>query len=454
MTTLAAEPAADTGTDLESGPGAWQAIHIFYGAVRLSLLTESIRPLIAGLRQDGLLDGWFFINYWVEGTHLRLRLRPSSAAATDVVLSRAEAAIDEYLRRRPALYSADPDFLSDVYTKMFDFEFTDEQRARFLDENGRMRLRENNSHSREPYEPEYGKYGGPAGVAVAEWHFEQSSDLVVELLRTMNTHLRSIRLGIAAQLMMVTAAAFEPDAQACADFFEGYHAFWRRAFDTDGDVTDEDYDSAYAKTGPGISRRFAAIRDAFAQGTAPSLPGVLGPWATHCIELRSRIGTLADRGDLAFESWDDTADLVLTDGAAAARRLLLPYLHMTNNRLGMTLTDEAFLGRILARALRETEEETEPETAAGPESATTARPASETEQETAAGPASAAGPETTAGLVSATEPEAGTESKQKTATGPESATMARPASVAGRMTATELAGAIEAAAEPKAEAAP
>ena len=356
MTTLAAEPAtAPDAPDAPSEPGPWQAVHIFYGAVRLSMLTESIRPLIAGLRQDGLLSSWFFINYWVEGTHLRLRLQPSSAEATGAVLERAEAAIDDYLRRRPALYSADPDFLSDVYTKMFDFEFTDEARARFLDENGRMRLRENNTHSREPYEPEYGKYGGAEGVALAEWHFEHSSDLVIELLRTMNTHLRSIRLGIAAQLMMVTAAAFESDAPACAEFFEGYHGFWRRAFDTDGDVTDEDYDTAYAKTGPGISERFAAVREAFAQGVAGSLPGVLGPWAEHCLQVRARIGALAEDGSLVFESWDDSGDLVVADGATAARRLLLPYLHMTNNRLGMTLTDEAFLGRILARALRERE---------------------------------------------------------------------------------------------------
>ena len=359
MTTLAAESATVSDTpdmaQTEAAPGPWQAVHIFYGAVRLSMLTESIKPLIAELRRDGLLSSWFFINYWVEGTHLRLRLQPSSDEATEAVLTRAEAAIDAYLRRRPALFSADPDFLSDVYTKMFDFEFTDEQRAQYLDENGRMQLRENNTHSREPYEPEYGKYGGPAGVALAEWHFEHSSDLVIELLRTMNTHIRSIRLGIAAQLMMVTAAAFESDAQACADFFEGYHAFWRRAFDTDGDVTDEDYDAAYAKTGPGISQRFAAIRAAFAQGIAGDLPGVLGNWAEHCLELRARIGALADDSSLIFESWDDSADLVITDAATAARRLLLPYLHMTNNRLGMTLTDEAFLGRILTRALRESE---------------------------------------------------------------------------------------------------
>jgi Lantibiotic biosynthesis dehydratase C-term len=34
-------------------------------------------------------------------------------------------------------------------------------------------------------------------------------------------------------------------------------------------------------------------------------------------------------------------------------RLLSPYMHMTNNRLGATLSDEAYLAYVLARALRD-----------------------------------------------------------------------------------------------------
>ena len=44
---------------------------------------------------------------------------------------------------------------------------------------------------------------------------------------------------------------------------------------------------------------------------------------------------------------------IFNAAAMAARRLLSPYLHMTNNRLGATLSDEAYLAYALARALRE-----------------------------------------------------------------------------------------------------
>ena len=77
-----------------------------------------------------------------------------------------------------------------------------------------MTLRPNNSFAYQPYEPEYGKYGGPAGVELAEWHFRHSSDLVIEAFRTLNVHLRTVTLGTSAQLMMVMAGAFLPDARS------------------------------------------------------------------------------------------------------------------------------------------------------------------------------------------------------------------------------------------------
>ena len=58
-----------------------------------------------------------------------------------------------------------------------------ERRRRYRTRTAGCGLRPNNSCSYEPYEPEYGKYGGPAGVALAEWHFEHSSDLVIDAIR-------------------------------------------------------------------------------------------------------------------------------------------------------------------------------------------------------------------------------------------------------------------------------
>lgn len=54
-----------------------------------------------------------------------------------------------------------------------------------------------------------------------------------------------------------------------------------------------------------------------------------------------------------FRSWDGTRDERVTDPAVALPLLLSPYMHMTNNRLHVTIRDEAYLAHLLGRVLRE-----------------------------------------------------------------------------------------------------
>ncbi|MFF2850669.1 lantibiotic dehydratase C-terminal domain-containing protein [Streptomyces sp. NPDC058001] len=333
--------------------GEWQAIHIFYAANPQPMLVQCVRPLIAELSDEGLLDGYFFINYWLEGPHVRLRLKPVDAAATEEVRRRAEEAIGRFLRTRPALYEVDSGFLNEFYNTLFEIEFPEGDRAAFMDTDGRMNLRPNNSFSYEPYEPEFGKYGGPAGVALAEWHFAHSSDLVMDAFRTMNLHLRTVLLGTSAQLMMVMASCFLSDRKELGDYLDRYYEFWHQAFPGTGFIGSKEYDKNYAETAPGLGRRFAAVRAAVQDGDLARLPVFLRGWAEHCTELRNRAFELAERGELVFRSWDGTRDEHVTDPAVALPLLLSPYMHMTNNRLHVTIRDEAYLSHVLGRVLRE-----------------------------------------------------------------------------------------------------
>ena len=334
-------------------PGNWQGIHVYYAGNRRPMLTDCVRPLVDGLRRDRLLAGYFFINYWLEGPHLRLRLRPSTMDATAEVRRRAEDRVTTYLRQRPALYDISPAAYAANFDRMFGLELGPEERLQYLDEHGTMRVERNNTYKYVPYEPEYGKYGGEAGVAVAEWHFEYSSDLVIEATRTLNLHLRPIVLGAAAQLMMVMSTVFLGDDESTADFLEMYGDYWRSTFDgvipLGGAAA---HDKAYESMGDRVTRRFLQLRAACAEGRARNLPGQLGGWYEHCVELRDRVADLAVRGELKLRGWDGVHTPV-TDTSDALRRVLAPYLHMTNNRLNVTLADEAYLGHVLARALRE-----------------------------------------------------------------------------------------------------
>lgn len=337
-----------------TSPGDWLAMHIYYAASPQPLLAQCVGPLLDDLNRDGLLANHFFINYWLEGPHVRLRLRPVTAAATAEVRRRAEDAVTGFLRRRPALYNVETGFLSELYNTLFDMELEDIERDRYIAADGRMNVRPNNSFAYLPYEPEYGKYGGVAGVELAEWHFRHSSDLVIEAVRRLNLHLRTVTLGTAAQLMMVMASTFLPDPDDLAAYLDRYHVFWHRTFADPELVGRPDDSSAGYDASPGLADRFDMVRRSVTTGETDRLPRFLATWAEHAVELRDRIAVLARAGDLVFRSWDGQRDERITDPAVAQTRLLSPYLHMTNNRLHITIRDEAYLSALLARSLRDT----------------------------------------------------------------------------------------------------
>jgi hypothetical protein len=333
-----------------AAPGDWLAMHIYYAARPHPLLAQCVAPLLDELGDAGLLAGHFYINYWLEGPHVRLRLRPVSRDVEGEVRRRAEAAVGDFLQRRPALYNVESGFLSELYNTLFDMELeVDIDRAAYAGPDGRMNVRPTNTYAYLPYEPEYGKYGGAAGVALAEWHFQHSSDLVLSAMRTLNVHLRSVTLGTAAQLMMVMATTFLPDRDELTEYLERYHGFWRRTFAGTELV---DYGTSYEDT-PGLADRFAMIRAAVASDEVDRLPALLARWARHGRELRERVTALAEAGELTFKSWSDGGQERVTDPAEARMRVLSPYLHMTNNRLHLTIRDEAYLSAMLARALRD-----------------------------------------------------------------------------------------------------
>ena len=268
---MTASPADSDLTDVSApkdAPGDWLAVHVFYAASPRPLLVQCVRPLVDALTEEGLLAGYFFINYWLEGPHLRLRLKPTRAADAAVVRDRAHAAIAAFLRERPALYEVKAGFLADLYETLFTLEFGEEERADLLGPDGKMQLRPNNSFEDRPYEPEYGKYGGRAGIELAEWHFQHSSDLVIEAARSMNLHLRTVLLGLSAQLMMVMSGTFLAEDDALLNYLDRYHEFWNSSFTGTNYTEDTGYDRAYTEMGDSLPARFRHIRDAVAQGRA------------------------------------------------------------------------------------------------------------------------------------------------------------------------------------------
>jgi Lantibiotic biosynthesis dehydratase C-term len=343
-------------------PGDWIALHIFYAGNPTPLLAQCVAPLVADLRERGLLFRYFFIRYWMEGPHLRLRLRPARPEHAAEVCRIAEEAVTDFLRRRPAVYSVDSDMTADLYRQMFVAEYGESVWEARYGAEGKMPVRENNTYAYIDYEPEHDRYGGPGGVDLAEWQFEKSSDLVLRLIETTNVHVRSVMFGIAAQLALIMAFTFLRDAQQVAEFFQGYGDFWEKSYMEQDERRHPTYAKAYDETAESLIARGAKIRAAI-QGDDPgALTGFASDWADHCRDLRAGIADVVARQEMIFpdfegrdwgrvEPGDGTPRRPTRDIGQTLRMLLSSYIHMTNNRLGVTIHDEVYLAYLLRRSV-------------------------------------------------------------------------------------------------------
>ncbi|TGB16634.1 lantibiotic biosynthesis protein [Streptomyces palmae] len=329
----------------------WISLHVFYAANANPVLVRCVKPLVAGLRADGLLRHWFFIRYWLEGPHIRLRLLPADPARAEEVRRRAEEAIAAFLRERPALYEEDRNASADLYKNMFLAEYSIERWNELYGAEGQMPFRDNNSVAAITYERELDRYGGPAAMELAEAHFERSSDVVVRLLETTNVHVRTVLLGQAAQLTIGLCLAFlgadEQGVTETAAFLRRYRQMWETSYQEPSDSQHARFDRSYERMRPRLLQRVRHIRDSAREEPATGPTPQLRDWLVHAAELRDQVLELSAADALAFR--DGTAP----EPRAALAIVLSSYVHMTNNRLGVSILDEIYLAYILDKALAE-----------------------------------------------------------------------------------------------------
>ncbi len=334
--------AATSGAGEDDG---WISLHVFYAANANPILVRCVRPLVAELRGRGLLRSWFFIRYWLEGPHVRLRLLPSSPGAAEDVERTARDALTAFLRRRPALYEEDRDASGDLYKNMFLAEYSQDRWDELYGRDGTMPFRDNNSVARIPYERELSRYGGPVGMELAEWHFQESSELVLTLLETTNVHVRTALLGQAAQSTAALCFAFLGDEEAVATFLTRYRTMWETSYQEPSDGQHERFDRSYARMRERLVARMRHVRDSARDDPSAAPTPLERSWLAHCAELRDRVLKSAEAGALTFR------DGAVPDPPAALAIVLSSYVHMTNNRLGVSILDEIYLSYVMVKAL-------------------------------------------------------------------------------------------------------
>jgi hypothetical protein len=337
----------------------WLSIHIFYHNNNNPLIVECLKPLVDNLRDQGLISRYFFIKYWMEGPHVRLRLLPAPGINREDLRRLVEPRILAYLRRKPSLLKADPKVLQPFYRGLFEAEYGTAKWEATYGKDGIMPLRTNNTIGYIDYEPEYHRYGGEVGMDLAEWHFEHSSDMSIQLLRDTNSHVRTILLGLCAQVMLHFCYGLLQNDEKVMRFLDSYYQYWYKTFYSEFSRRVAVFEKKPLWTQPDLQRRIARIRtavlnEATSQDRPVHLMSFERSWSAHIQELRQRIATSAMRQQLVFLSpgaKDERGAAPVADPDLASHILLHSYVHMTSNRLGVPIFDEMYLSYVLRRCL-------------------------------------------------------------------------------------------------------
>jgi thiopeptide-type bacteriocin biosynthesis protein len=303
--------------------GEWLSAHLFYrGDARVTadqVIARVVRPFVDQARPRGWAQRWFFIRYSHLGPHVRLRLH----GRADVLRAEVGPALEAHVAAHLA-----PELAGQPHESL-------------------AALGEPSPTSPAlwfiPYEPETVRYGGPRGVLLAEELFFHSSEAALALLESFESGDAEVRFGLALASMVVLLGSLTRDRSRAGEVAHIHRASWVQSAGADGaaDVR-ERFEEGYAQNAE-MMEQVEAIWAALDDGP-DALPPPLDAYAAGAMEVAARLRALQEAGDLA------TAHGPVADWPGALRALAPSYLHMMNNRLGVSPREESYLGHLLARA--------------------------------------------------------------------------------------------------------
>lgn len=300
------EPGLSTASGSDS---SWQSVYLFFeGDVYQEpadrLLLETVTPLAEDCLRRGLADGWFFIRYLEKGSHLRLRLRRPAGASESDARALTEAIEEAVAEARAAGLAT--------------------------------------GHQWVPYEPELQRYGGPAGMGPAEGIFQVSSEVAAGLLAKVPPGDRPARFGKALLSMLVLLHGFTGSRELTAEMGALYGHSYLRALVPDPEQLKgwlAAFEDGFERQSAHLAEYVEAAWQALEEGE--ELTPELDRYRRDLAPLRSRLRALTEEGDLSSEEG-------VLEGWPAARRHLVPsYLHMMNNRLGVSIQEESYLSVLI-----------------------------------------------------------------------------------------------------------
>ncbi len=275
----------------------WLSVHLFYDDSLNFLLEKGIVPFIE--QHQNLMFSWFFIRYMEKGQHIRLRMLVNAAAESEM-----KDIVTVYFNHYFNHFPSDDKVLID---------------GNFL----------NNSIQFIDYQVETERYGGTEGVLIAEQFFNQSSVLITNYIEAMTTY-ETVLLG-AMVMNLYVGLSYNPEN--VATFFETIYKNWLQ------------FNVQYLT----LSESEIVIKfELIFQEQKATLTEII----EAVIQSYSDEKAVID----GFETWQMTTQTISerlknANLSKPITMILESYIHLNNNRFGISNFDESFLAYLIWRGL-------------------------------------------------------------------------------------------------------
>lgn len=293
----------------------WLSIHIFYkGDIYSSdcdrIILEVIDTYIDKFRNKKIFEKFFFIRYSELGTHVRLRLYGNKKILSNQGIKTIEQHIENSF---PASLFLLP-----------------------------RELEKNKNYLWIEYEPENNRYGGIEGIKIAEVFFFYSSICSIELLKEIKNGDKANRLGKGLITMLVLLFVFFEKTEKASSFIKNYGINYLRPFtnnEKDFIQLTNTFNDAFDNQSDKMIEYTLAIWSALQEGA--KISQILDLYKSNLNTVKNKLFSLQKENLLTknsnvIENWDMTLNTIIPS-----------YIHMMNNRLGISIKDESYLAHII-----------------------------------------------------------------------------------------------------------
>jgi len=298
-------PAVDPAK-ANNGSVGWLSAHIPvrgspYSADCDATIRELVTPLIDNCRRTQMAKQCFFIRYSEGGPHIRLRILPEVDRHAEVRTA-IDASWMTYFRQQGphAVPGRDLQWLN--------------------------------------YEPELDRYGGQMAMPIAERLFDHSTTLACELLTPQVSMDRSIRLGRAMLATLTALHTFLHRKESVRQFARWYsqnYLLTQRMDDLERHRLTQAFDANLLPDIEGMREHLLHAWHLLSEHQ-PLFP-TLDSYREALEDYRNNMGKLLGERDIVQHSQP------LNGWRRAAWSFGTSMIHMTNNRLGVTITEESYI---------------------------------------------------------------------------------------------------------------